>query len=48
MADGPPSNLRSPQDRLRNHCDETGASFSRARRHMSALVVVRGGWPPSA
>jgi hypothetical protein len=41
MADGPPSNLQSLDARLRNHCENTGRNFSRARRHIGALVVAR-------
>lgn len=41
MPEGPPTNLRSLDDRLRNHCEVTGRNFSRARRHMSALVVAQ-------
>lgn len=40
MADGPPTNLRSLDARLRNHCDATGRNFSRARRHVGALIVA--------
>lgn len=41
MADRPPTNLRSLDARLRNHCERTGTSFSRVRRHMAALVVAQ-------
>lgn len=40
MADGPPTNLRSLEARLRNHCAAVGRDFSRARRHIGALVVA--------
>lgn len=33
MPDRPPTNLRSLDDRLRNHGELTGRSFSRARGH---------------
>jgi hypothetical protein len=40
MADGPPTNLRSLEARLRNHCAAVGRDFGRARRHIGALVVA--------
>jgi len=40
MAEGPPTNLRSLEARLRNHCAAVGRDFSRARRHIGALVVA--------
>lgn len=30
MPDGPPTNLRSLDDRLRNHCEVTGRNFTGA------------------
>ncbi|WP_165492133.1 nucleotidyl transferase AbiEii/AbiGii toxin family protein [Egibacter rhizosphaerae] len=39
MADGPPHNLRSLQDRLRNHTRETQLPFGRVQRLLGVLVV---------
>lgn len=41
MAEGPPTNLNALEARLRNHCEAAGRNFSRARRHVGALVVAR-------
>ncbi len=41
MVDGPPTNLTSLEQRLRNHCNDVGRNYSRARRHVSALVVAQ-------
>jgi hypothetical protein len=41
MDDGPPPNVRSLLDRLRNHCSREGLDLSRAGRHMAVLVVVQ-------
>ena len=40
MADGPATSLRSLDARLRNHGEAVGHDFSRARRHIGALVVA--------
>lgn len=40
MVDSPPTNLRSLDARLRNHCEAVGRDVSRARRHVGALVVA--------
>ncbi len=41
MADGPPTNLSSLEARLRNHCVDAGQDYSRARRHVGAVVVAQ-------
>lgn len=39
MADGPPANLRSLQDRLRNYSRDSGQAFGRVQRLLGVLVV---------
>lgn len=41
MADGPPTNLDSLNQRLRNHCNDVGRDYGRARRHVGVLVVAQ-------